>query len=103
MAYRHQPGEIGGRAAARRHGWSITRLVPLLAGTFVLMSALLAAVFSQWWFFTGFVGANLLLYGAVGWCPVTLLLRRAGVPAESISCPPATSNCTASQPKSRKE
>ncbi|MEU0504731.1 DUF2892 domain-containing protein [Nocardia sp. NPDC005998] len=65
----------------RHQGWSIPRLVPLLAGTFVLISTLLAAVVSPWWLiFTGFIGANLLLYGAVGWCPSTLLLRRLGLP-----------------------
>ncbi|UAK31407.1 DUF2892 domain-containing protein [Nocardia asteroides] len=70
------------RQVSRHHGWSIARVVPLLAGTFVLISALLAAMFSPWWLiFTGLVGANLLLYSAVGWCPVTLLLRRLGVPA----------------------
>ncbi|MGW6725722.1 YgaP family membrane protein [Nocardia sp. NPDC055029] len=72
----------------RHQGWSIERLVPLLAGAFVLISVLLAVTFSQWWLiFTGFVGANLLFYSAVGWCPATLLLRRAGVPATSASCP----------------
>ncbi|MFD4462089.1 DUF2892 domain-containing protein [Nocardia sp. NPDC058480] len=72
----------------RHHGWSIERLVPLLAGTFVLNSVMLAATLSQWWLiFTGFVGANLLFYSAVGWCPATLLLRRAGVATTSASCP----------------
>ncbi|GGN78846.1 YgaP family membrane protein [Nocardia rhizosphaerihabitans] len=72
----------------RHQGWSIERLVPLLAGAFVLISVLLAVTFSQWWLiFTGFVGANLLFYSAVGWCPATLLLQRAGVPATSADCP----------------
>ena len=76
------------RQLPRHHGWSIARVVPLLAGTFVLISALLAAVFSPWWLiFTGFVGANLLLYSAVGWCPATLLLRRLGVPTEATGSP----------------
>lgn len=71
---------------SRHQGWSIPRLVPLPAGTFVLISTLLAAVVSQWWLiFTGFIGANLLLYGTVGWCPSTLLLRRLGVPDGSTS------------------
>lgn len=68
-------------------GWSITRLVPLLAGTLVLISAALAAILSPWWLIlTGFVGANLLFYSAMGWCPATLLLQRMGVPAGSASC-----------------
>ncbi|MFQ6329987.1 DUF2892 domain-containing protein [Nocardia sp. CWNU-33] len=71
----------------RHHGWSIARIVPLLAGTVVLISTLLAAMVSPWWLIlTGFVGANLLLYGAAGWCPATLLLQRLGVPATATSC-----------------
>ncbi|MGV9822046.1 YgaP family membrane protein [Nocardia xishanensis] len=66
----------------RHDGWHIERVVPLLAGLFVLVSALLAATVSQsWLILTALVGANLLLYSAVGWCPATLLLRRLGVPA----------------------
>ncbi|MGF2943931.1 YgaP-like transmembrane domain [Mycobacterium sp. Lab-001] len=30
---------------------------------------------------TGFVGVNLLLDTAMGWCPTSLLLHRTGVPA----------------------
>ncbi|WP_433527255.1 YgaP family membrane protein [Nocardia pseudovaccinii] len=66
----------------RHQGWSIARVVPLLAGTFIVISVALAAVWSAWWLvFTGLVGANLLLYGVAGWCPMTLLLRRLGLPA----------------------
>jgi hypothetical protein len=66
----------------RHQGWSIARVVPLLAGAFVLISVVLAVAWSSWWLvFTGLVGANLLLYGTAGWCPVTLLLRRFGLPA----------------------
>ncbi|MFE3227360.1 DUF2892 domain-containing protein [Nocardia sp. NPDC059228] len=80
----------------RHDGWSIPRLVPLLAGTFVLISTLLAAAFSQWWLiFTGFVGANLVFYSAVGWCPATLLLLRAGVSSGPTSCSMATEVPTA--------
>nr|WP_280495328.1 DUF2892 domain-containing protein [Nocardia asiatica] len=69
-------------------GETATGSVPLPAGTFVLISVLLGAMFSPWWLiFTGLVGANLLLYSAVGWCPATLLLRRLGVPAEPADCP----------------
>lgn len=66
----------------RHHGWSIARVVPLMAGILVLTTAVLAAAWSPWWLVgTGFVGANLLLYGTAGWCPATLLLRRFGLPA----------------------
>ncbi len=66
----------------RHQGWSIARVVPLLAGAFVLLSVIAAVAWSGWWLlFTGFVGANLLLYGIAGWCPATLMLRRLGLPA----------------------
>ncbi|QHE74137.1 YgaP-like transmembrane domain [Rhodococcus sp. WAY2] len=62
-------------------GWTIERAVPLPAGTMVLASAALTLALSSWWLLlTGFVGANLLLFGAVGWCPASLLLHRLGVP-----------------------
>lgn len=65
--------------ATRR--WTIDRIVPVLAGTMVLLSIALVLAFSPWWLLlTTFVAANLLLYGVAGWCPVTLLLRRLGVP-----------------------
>ena len=68
--------------------WTIERVVPLLAGTVVLASLALTLVFSSGWLLlTGFVGANLLLFGAVGWCPASLLLRRLGVPRRTASCP----------------
>ena len=50
----------------RHHGWTVERLVPLLAGTMVLLSVALTLAFSPWWLIlTGFVAANLLFYA--GW------------------------------------
>ena len=72
-------------------GWTIERVVPLLAGTMVLASLALTVAFSLWWLLlTGFVGANLLLFGAVGWCPASLLLHRLGVP-RLVAASPAPS------------
>jgi hypothetical protein len=62
-------------------GWTIERLVNLMAGTMVLISlALGRKVSSRWRILTGFVGANLLLDAAVGWCPTSVLLHRLGIP-----------------------
>ena len=49
----------------------------LIAGTFVLASAL-AALFVDLRFlwFTAFVGANLLQSAFTGWCPMMVVLRR---------------------------
>ncbi|MFI5719514.1 DUF2892 domain-containing protein [Nocardia sp. NPDC051750] len=72
----------------RHHEWTIDRLVPLLAGFLVLVSTALAAALSPWWLvLTMLVGANLLLYSGVGWCPATLIMTRLGVPAGSTTCP----------------
>lgn len=68
-------------ALPRHHGWTIERIVPLLGGTVVLLSVALVLAFSAWWLIlTAFVAANLLLYSAVGWCPMSLLLQRLGIP-----------------------
>jgi hypothetical protein len=66
----------------RDREWTIARLVPLLAGTFVLLSTALTVTLSPWWsILTALIGANLVLYSAVGWCPSSLLMARLGVPA----------------------
>lgn len=77
-------------ALPRHHGWTVDRVVPLLGGTMVLLSAALAAGLSPWWLLlTGFVGANLILYAAAGWCPASLLLTRLGLPLAD-RCPAPT-------------
>jgi hypothetical protein len=51
----------------------------LVAGTFVLASALLGLyVDPRFLWFTAFVGANLLQSSFSGWCPMMVILRRAG-------------------------
>lgn len=50
--------------------WVLRRLLFLLAGSFTLLGTALAAFVSPWF----------LLMLAVGWCPVSLLLGRLGVP-----------------------
>ncbi|UGT67931.1 DUF2892 domain-containing protein [Nocardia gipuzkoensis] len=72
----------------RHQGWTIERIVPLLGGTMVFVSLALVLAVSPWWLLlTAFVAANLLLYSALGWCPVTLVLQRLGVPR--LNCPVA--------------
>lgn len=63
--------------------WTIERVVPLIAGTVVLVSLVLATTFSTWWLLlTAFVALNLLLYSAVGWCPASLIMHRLGLPRQ---------------------
>jgi hypothetical protein len=58
----------------------LDRYLRLIAGFFVLASVALAFFFSPWWLlFTAFVGVNLVVGGAFGWCPMISILRKAGV------------------------
>ncbi len=58
---------------------TIDRLVLAFAGSMILASLALGLLVSPDWFWlTGFVGANLLQSSITGFCPLALLLRRAG-------------------------
>ena len=55
--------------------WPLERVLFVLAGTLVLVSAILAATVSPWFLLlTGFVGLNQLLYASVGFCGASLIL-----------------------------
>jgi hypothetical protein len=50
-----------------------------VAGTFVLVSVALGVWVNPWFFaFTAFVGANLLQSAFSRWCPMMVILRKAG-------------------------
>lgn len=58
---------------------SIDRIVLAVAGSFVLISAILAATVSPLWlWFTGFVGFNLLQSAFTGFCPLASILKKLG-------------------------
>lgn len=64
----------------------IERILRGVAGTFVVSSVTLGMTASPLWFwFTAFVGLNLLQSAFTQWCPLVTMLRRAGVP----ECVPA--------------
>ena len=74
------PIERGAFGMPKPQGWSLERVVPLLAGTMVLTTLSLARQHHpRWRILTGFVGANLILDAAVGWCPASAVLHRMGV------------------------
>ena len=59
---------------------SIDRAVMAFAGTVVLVSLGLGVYVHQNWFWlTAFVGANLLQASFTGFCPLAMILRKAGV------------------------
>lgn len=64
----------------------VDRLLRLIAGAFVLGSLALGVwVNEKWFWFTAFVGANLLQSGFTNWCPMMTILRKLGV--RDLSCP----------------
>ena len=59
---------------------SIDRIVIAVAGSFIMISLLLAHYHSEnWIWFTAFVGANLLQSAFTGFCPMAILLKKLGV------------------------
>jgi hypothetical protein len=59
---------------------NLDRLVFTFAGSFVLLSVLMSVFHSSYWlFFTAFVGVNLLQASITGFCPIAVLLKKAGV------------------------
>jgi Protein of unknown function (DUF2892) len=57
------------------------RLVRIFAGAFVLASLALGIWVNQNFFwFTAFVGANLLQSGFTRFCPLEIILKKLGVP-----------------------
>jgi hypothetical protein len=64
----------------------VDRWLRLIAGAFVLGSLALGVwVNAKWFWFTAFVGANLLQSGFTNWCPMMTILRKLGV--RDLSCP----------------
>ncbi|MGB4599784.1 MAG: DUF2892 domain-containing protein [Trichlorobacter sp.] len=59
----------------------IEQIVRIVAGAFIVISLLLAHFHStQWLWFTGFVGLNLLQSGFTQFCPLSIILEKMGVP-----------------------
>ena len=62
---------------------TVERFLRGIAGSFVLVSILLAHYHSYYWlFFTAFVGLNLLQSAFTNWCPMMSILKRLGVKNE---------------------
>ena len=65
---------------------TVNQFVRIFAGAFVLISLALGApgsplfVDANWLWFTAFVGANLFQSGFTRFCPLEIVLRKAGVP-----------------------
>ena len=58
----------------------INRLIRAIAGTFIILSVLLGMYVNEnWYWFTIFVGANLLQSSITKWCLMEDILRKLGV------------------------
>ena len=59
---------------------NLDRVVLAFAGSFILLSVILSMLYSPYWLlFTGFVGVNLLQSSFTGFCPLAVILKKAGV------------------------
>ena len=60
--------------------WSLERVLFAMAGSMTLLSVILALLVSPWFLvLTVFVGVNQWLFVAIGACPASVMLERAGV------------------------
>ena len=59
---------------------TIDKAVLAIAGSFILISLLLAHFHSvNWLWFTAFVGTNLLQSAFSGFCPMAMILKKIGI------------------------
>jgi hypothetical protein len=62
--------------------WYLERILFLMAGILVIVSAFLAWIHSIYWLIlTLLVGLNLLVFSLTGFCPSAIFLSRMGVKA----------------------
>ncbi len=65
----------------------INRYIRAIAGTFIIISVLLAMYVNiNWLWFTVFVGANLLQSSFTQWCLMEKFLHKLGVKKDGDSC-----------------
>ncbi len=65
----------------------INRYIRAIAGTFIIISVLLALYVNiKWLWFTVFVGANLLQSSFTKWCLMEKLLHKLGVKKDGDNC-----------------
>jgi hypothetical protein len=59
---------------------TVERGLRLIAGTFVFASVMLGMLVNpSFYWFTAFVGLNLLQSAFTNWCPMMVILRKAGL------------------------
>ncbi len=59
---------------------NVDRMLRMIAGALILVSVGLAqTVDVRWFWFTAFIGLNLLQSAFTNWCPMMTILRKLGV------------------------
>jgi hypothetical protein len=59
---------------------NVERMLRMIAGALILLSVVLAqTVDPHWYWFTAFIGFNLLQSAFSNWCPMMTFLRKLGV------------------------
>jgi hypothetical protein len=59
---------------------TIDRCVMAIAGSFIVISVVLAAINSLYWlYFTAFVGINLFQSAFTGFCPLAMVMKKFGI------------------------
>ncbi|MGE5569709.1 MAG: DUF2892 domain-containing protein [Rhodospirillales bacterium] len=59
---------------------TLERYLRMIAGLFILLSLALGTwVDHKWYYFTAFVGLNLLQSAFTNWCPMITFLKKLGV------------------------
>lgn len=57
---------------------SLEKTIRLIAGTFILLSLIAGHYFSSnWYYFTAFVGVNLIQSSLTNWCLMEQILKKA--------------------------
>lgn len=65
----------------------LNRYIRIIAGTFILISLLLAIYVNiNWLWFTAFVAANLIQSGFTKWCLMEDILRKIGIKDKDSGC-----------------
>jgi hypothetical protein len=71
-------------------------IIRRFAGSFILASLLLAHYHSAYWlWFTAFVGFNLLQSSFTNFCPLEIILKKAGIAAPCCEAEKADGPCCA--------
>jgi hypothetical protein len=66
---------------------TIERYLRCIAGSFILLSVLLARYHSPYWLLlTAFVGLNLVQSAFTNWCPMITILKKLGVANRAQPC-----------------